>query len=305
MKRIIFGLTFLLILLSCTTTKISKKKSDFISLNYIEYYPKMYKADSLFLINNFKGSYQILDSLFKIYPPRATDNYVEYGTYVCSAVMSGHLKDIDKIARIGYSRFGGIATVHKDAYDMEQAVIKAAGLSEDEIKLLKGMYYQNLNLNLRQKMLVMFKEDQFARTNGDKVHMDSIDHVNRQQLEEIFRDYGYPAIDLIGASSAWDIPDGNIREQILLVHQPDDFKTKYLPFLLENIKNGKCDPATYALVYDRMMMDKYEKQYFGIYNCNDIEFCDLIEPVKVDSIRVSIGLPNLKYYPWRMKQLNQ
>ncbi|MCV9926263.1 hypothetical protein OIU83_01255 [Flavobacterium sp. LS1R49] len=271
-------------------------------LNYIPYYLKMYKADSLFLINNFSESYKILDSLFRVYPPRATDNYVEYGIYVCSAVMSGHLEDIEKKARFGYSHFGGIATVHKDAYNMEQAVIRAAALSENEIKFLKAIYQKSLNLELRKKMLIMFKEDQLARTNGDNAQMDSIDHINRSQLEEIFKDYGYPDINLIGASSAWDMADGDIREGILFVHQPDDFKEKYLPFLLENIKNGKCDPDTYALVYDRMMMDKYEKQYFGTYNCSSTEFCNLIEPNKVDSIRISIGLPRLKYYPWRMMQ---
>ena len=60
MKKTIFLLYVVSITISCKSnfSKIGDVKS-----NYIPYYLKVYKADSLYLTKNYQQSYEILDSL--------------------------------------------------------------------------------------------------------------------------------------------------------------------------------------------------------------------------------------------------
>ena len=67
MKNIFFfTIIFTLSLYSCKSnyTRIGDKNA-----NYITYYLKVYEADSLNLIGEYKSSNEILDSLFKKFEP--------------------------------------------------------------------------------------------------------------------------------------------------------------------------------------------------------------------------------------------
>lgn len=289
--------------LTVVSCKSNYVKATSKNLDYTHYYLEMYKADSLFLINDFSGSYKILDSLFKIYPPLNIDNYAEYGIYVTSAVKSNNLDRIKEKVEFGYKNFGGIMTIHKQSYEMYLEVNQKVGLSEDEVKSLKNVYYQSLDLQLREKLLKMFKEDQQIRIeSSDYEKIDSIDKKNRKEIDLIFEKYGFPLKSLTGSMNAYDLPGGYFRLVIFFLHQPDDFKQKYLPILLENVKKGNIEPDVYATVYDRMLKDNGKNQYFGSFWCSEDKLCELENPKMIDSIRKSIGLPHINYYPWRMTQ---
>lgn len=275
-------------------------------LNYIPYYLKMYKADSLFLTDNFADSYKILDSLFKIYPPIETDNYFEYSIYLNAAVMSGNLDSINKKVRYGYTHFGGISTLHKNNSKMKKGVNEAAHLSNVDIENLKKVYYISLETKLRNKLLFMQSEDQSVRNNSSSTNenIEAVDYKNRIALDTIFKKYGYPKKEFIGSSSAYDLPGGDIRLKIFFLHQPKEFKKKYLPIFFNNLKKGYSDPSIYTSVYDRMLMDSIGIQYYGTFDCED-EACPLSNPKEIDSIRSSVGLPHIKYYKWRLEQFGR
>ncbi|MEC4047826.1 hypothetical protein OX284_000165 [Flavobacterium sp. SUN046] len=300
----------MIVLISCN----SNKKLNAISnkgiqkeVNYIPYYLKVYKADSLYLVNDFEGSYKILDSLFKKYEPLSSDNYVEYGIYLNSAVMSNHLDGIDKKVRFGYLHFGNIQTLHKKSHEMYLAVNKAANISKEEVKELKLQYYNNLNLDLRKKMLQMYQDDQTVRLeHKSSEEMDIVDEKNRVELNQIFKKFGFPKKSLIGSNNAYDVPDGgSLYLNIFFMHQSDSVRSKYLPIVLDGVKKGYCEPLIYAIVYDRDLILKGEKQYYGTYTCDEDKICPLQNPTKIDSIRKSIGLPHIKFYPWKVKQFEQ
>lgn len=301
-KTIIIVVVSSLFLVSCKSnyTRIEDKE-----INYIPYYLEMYKADSLFLINDFNGSYKILDSLFKIYPPLNIDNYVEYGIYLSSAVKSGNLDGIKEKVEFGYKNFGGIMTLHNESYEMYLEVNKIAGLNDDDIKSLKDFYYKSLDIELREKLLGMYEQDQEVRNESNNLSkMDSIDKINRRELDLIFEKYGFPLKSLTGSINAYDLPGGYFRLVTLILHQPEDFKQKYLPILLENVKKGNIEPDVYSMVYDKMLIERKKNQYYGMFYCTQTELCDLENPKRLDSIRKSIGLPHIDYYQWRMKQIN-
>ncbi|OYU83228.1 MAG: hypothetical protein CFE24_12400 [Flavobacterium sp. BFFFF2] len=293
------------ILLSCKTKfAIGKPSAKDAQLDYTAYYLTMYKADSLFLINDFDGSYKLLDSLFKVYEPLDCDNYGEYGIYLYSAVMSNHTEDIDKKVRFGYKHFGGIQTHHKKSYEMYLEVNKAANISEEEISALKLAYHNSLNHKLRNKMIQMYQDDQNVRlqNKGDEA-MEIVDERNRIQLNAIFKEFGFPRKELIGSNNAYDIPNAAfITVGTFFLHQPDSVQNKYLPILLQAAKKGYCEPDLYADLYDRMLLNKNQKQYYGTYTCPDGILCEFSNPSKIDSIRASVGLPHHTFYPWKIKQ---
>lgn len=305
-------LIIIVIVISCQSAKsielINKSTigANYEKLNYIDYFVNINEADSLYLIDDFKGSYKILDSIFKIYPPLNSDNYVEYGVYLNSAVMTGNLENIEDKVRYAYLNFGNIQTHHKNAFEMYMAVNKISKFTDDEIKDFKLKYYHNLDLDLRKRMLQMYKLDQEVRIHKKSdFEMIKVDEVNRQELNYIFKTFGFPTKKLIGSNNAYDLPDnGSIYLHNFFIHQPDSVRSKYLPILLEGLKKGYCEPQVYASVYDRDQILKGKKQYYGTYLCDNDEVCPVEFPIKIDSIRKSIGLPHLKYYQWKLKQLS-
>lgn len=306
-KIIVFLFVGIVFIISCKSNRIKNsrfEKTEIKTLDYIPYYLKVNEADSLYLVDDFEGSYRILDSLFKIYTPLNMDNYVEYGVYLNSAVMSNHNYNISSKVRLGYSRYGGITTFHKQSIEMNMEINKVANLSEEEIKVLKQEYYNSLNLDLRKKMLEMYKEDQRVRIeHKGSTEMDIVDDKNRKELNQIFKTYGFPKKRVIGSNNAFDMPDkGVIYLNIFFMHQPDSVRAKYLPILFDAVKKGLCEPYTYAVVYDRDLILKGEKQYYGTYLSEGGSTYPLMYPKKIDSIRKSIGLPHIKYSDWKVKQ---
>ena len=276
------------------------------NIDYIPYYLKVYEADSLYLTNNFQRSYEILDSLFKVYEPLNIDNYAEYSVYLNCCLKSGHFENLREKVIYGLTHFGGIQTLHKDSRKMYLELKDKTSISNDEENELKIKYYNSLDLELRKKMLQMFNDDQAVRLeNGSNEEMKIVDEKNRIELNSIFKNYGSPTKRLIGSNNAYDTPDkGHIDFEVFFLHQSDSVRKKYLPILLDGAKKGFCEPDVYATLYDRMQLESIGKQYFGSYSCSsDNEVCTLSNPKKIDSIRKSIGLPpSIKYYSWKVKQ---
>lgn len=295
--------------LSCRTTVVdnnSLKKE----INYIPYYLKVYEADSLFITNNFQKSYQILDSLFQKYEPLEMENYYEYSNYIASSVMSGHIDGLDGKIKKGYLNFGDVGFLHPQSYEIRQKIAKMSKLSKDEKELYKKEYSKRINLSLRKRIDIMFDEDQSVRRkNLNEEGMKFFENKHAKELEEIIANYGYPDYQVIGSmnyeDANWNIPKP-ISCHILFVHQNIAFKEKYLPFLLNELKRGKCSPRDYSAIYDSYLFKKsaelniIPKQLYGSIG---IENRALVNPKKIDSIRKSIGLPKLGYEMWRAKKI--
>lgn len=275
-------------------------------VNYIPYFLEVQKADSLYLTNNFEESYRKLDSLFKKYDPINSDTYVEYGIYVNSAVMSNHIEDIERKVRNGYLNFGAITPRHKDWMEIDNKVFIVAKLSKEEVDNLVEQYKSKLDLELRNCLKKMAIDDQEIRSikssENEKI---IVDEKNGRKLDSIFTKYGYPSNSIMGTNNAFFEYDDFVTIHIFFLHQPDDFKNKYLPIILENIKKGKCEPSTYAVIKDRQMLENSNLQYFGSYKSEDEKLLPLYNVKKIDSIRKSIGLPNISYDDWRLEKLTR
>ena len=302
MKDTVLLIFLFFILISCgSTLKINSNEINNKKFNYIPYYLESQKADSLYQIGDFEKSYRKLDSLFKIYRPLNTDTYQEYSVYLSSAVMSDHFEDIENKVRFGLSNFGTITTNHKEWVAIYVGVIKAARLNKEEIILLKNKYKSKVNLELRNRLVKMTNEDQSIRVKGKDSEFDSVDLKNSKELEDIFNKYGYPSISLIGSNNSFD---DYVNIKVIFLHQTDDFKKKYLPIILDNVKKGNCDPRVYATIYDRKMWENSNKQFYGSYTSTNNKIDPpLLNSKDIDSIRKSIGLESISYNEWRLKAI--
>lgn len=286
-----------IIVSSFKTKQITSSKNT--DINYIPYYLKVYEADSLFLTNNFKGSYKILDSLFQKYEPINMENYKEYGNYIASSVMTGHIKDIDEKIKKGFSNFGTIGFNHPESSKLFDTIRKVTKLSKEDFTLFLKDYSKKINLDLRKRIVQMDIEDQSSRGDNYSVEkMKFYQKKHKKEIEDIISNYGYPNYQIIG-SSGYSDPSNPTQMPIIFttifLHQDNKILKKHLPMLLENLKKGKCSPDDYASIFDRLMWEtrKDSKQLYGTFPDHGN-----LHPEKIDSIRKSIGLPRFGYETW-------
>lgn len=298
-----------LCLISCKSnyTRIGDKNA-----NYIPYYLKVYEADSLFLTNNFEKSYYLLDSLFKKYEPINIEGFYEYNVYISSGIMSGNTSNIKKKIANSLVKYGsrGIA-LHPDSQLIREKYNSYAFFDKKEEEEFLKKHKKKLNLFLRYKVEKMIIDDQRVRNNY--TGNDSLDYFankHKNEIFSIFKNYGYPSLQKVGSDNLFD---NTAHISILFLHQDNETKMKILPFLLEQVRKGNCEPSVYSVVYDRYFWEtslangKESKQFFGSYlkNSKTGELSIPVEDeIKLDSIRSSIGLSRIQYNTWRLKKIN-
>tara|TARA_B110000240_G_scaffold82047_1_gene93547 strand:- start:2260 stop:2931 length:672 start_codon:yes stop_codon:yes gene_type:complete len=140
-----------------------------------------------------------------------------------------------------------------------------------------------------------FKRDDFATYEKYKTFKDSVFRVNKIKLEKIFNQYNYPGIDLVGK-------DGETSFWVMTQHSDFDtiFQNKILIALKKQVKKGNAKPAHLALLTDRILLNRKEKQVYGTqvsYNKQGQAFSVFLkDSINVDYKRQEVGLKPLKNY---------
>lgn len=172
-----------------------------------------------------------------------------------------------------------------------------------------------LNTALIQKIDSMFKYDQFWRKEDRKLqnHQKSAysaetiqqkwvetDSINELKAKVIINQYGYPGYDQVGESSNsfWSI----------VQHCDDDipFQERVLVLLKKEIDKNNADKSNYALLTDRVLVNKNQKQIYGTQLKRDSKTGKFLPfplkyPKLVDKLRKQMELEPLAEY---LKQSN-
>lgn len=161
---------------------------------------------------------------------------------------------------------------------------------------LRQKALSKLNLNLREEIKEMKKEDQKYRNESYQENIDKqevIDEKNTQRIIEIFNEFGYPNESVIGSISVDRTP---VNITAMLLHTSDSMRMNYfVPKLKEFVKNGTCPPEVLGSVIDQYYLYNGEPQINGTYKKRSGEYSNMISDLKkVDSNRISIGLPPLE-----------
>ena len=305
MKKVaLLVLIMLFLLFSCKTKQVQENNMEVLEkkeVNYIPYYLKVYEADSLYLVYNFEGSYKILDELFKYYEPLNTEKYKEFETYISCCYKLNKNIDLKKLFTKSIEFYGTNTRYIKYDILLEKA-FNQSNFSELEISDLTKKYRNKLNFQLRYSIIDICKKDQLNRQNGDfGKNMSVSDSINKMKLRQIFSKYDYPSEKLIGE---FYIDSTDVDLSFVFLHTEIEFRTKFLlPKVLKAVKKGLAYPELFSQSYDRYLEDyKGGKQLYGSYNLvRSKKNTELIDNKKIDSIRRSIGLPNIGYNRWRTK----
>nr|WP_288935704.1 hypothetical protein [uncultured Allomuricauda sp.] len=283
-------------MVQCKTTSLKKEKSK----DYRKYWLEIYKADSLALIGKYENSFNILDSLFKIYEPTNTPPYYEYETYL----KVGHLskKDISKtkvkslIDNYGFD----IETFDVKTYPVLNKVFEESNISKKSYHKHRKKYLDKIDTILREKVLKLKHLDQEARRNtSEKTRiklMDSIDLEVEKFLIDIFSRNIFPNEHIIGNHTIDKNPAISI--DVLLLHTRDSIRLNYfIPRINSFVEEGKCLPSIYCKMIDQYQLYNDKEQIYGTYNFNELK------AKEYNFIRKKAGLPSLEYLQWKYKKI--
>jgi len=174
-----------------------------------------------------------------------------------------------------------------------------------------------INLELMAELKEISRTDQLQRgemryisdTYGWKSpQMDSLwvlqnatDSINQIRIEEIIEEFGYPGQTLVGSSAG-------STAFMVIQHSNQEMQELYLPLLKEQADKGEIRWSSVALMVDRVLLGKGEKQIFGSQIHTDQKtgeqyFGEIENPFKIDSIRNTVGLGSLQDYGdhWEIK----
>ena len=120
------------------------------------------------------------------------------------------------------------------------------------------------------------------------------DHANTIMLKNIVSEQGWPQISRVGreaANNAW----------LIVQHADDDplFQVRALRLMKPLLRRAEVNRASYALLYDRVLLVLSGKQYYGTqFTCHLHAWTPLpIDDQKnVDQRRVRMGLPVISEY---------
>lgn len=283
---------------SCKAKTVNKQGANVKELNYIPYYLKVYEADSLYITKNYQRSYEILDSLFQKYESLNMVNYYEVNRYYQMKILLKKKIKVEDFSKL-ISEYGlAKETLKKDSI-FQIYYLKEKAFFDANYDGLKGKYLSSLNIDLRNEIREMSKQDQMYRNKDYRTNISKqnrIDSINSRKLVKIFNDFGYPNERVIGGFS---IDSAFVDLTGLLLHTKDAERVDYfMPKILGFIKEGKARPIEYAYMKDQFHLYHGEDQYYGSYsNETKIPLGDL------NRRRKSIGLPNYGYEKWRLRQL--
>lgn len=289
-----------ILLLFCLITVVLSCKNSYSHIgdknaNYIPYYLKVYKADSLYKAGNHIDSFAILDSLFKKYEPIQVLHIYEIDMYLELMILNkiDNDKKVRKLLKYLIVKHGYNLSKFNDKHWV--LLKEKSKLSTKKIAILFKKYKKNLNYPLIDSLSIIFEKDQFIRkkeNNLSDVEKNKIQNQNQNSTIFIIKKHGFPLTRDVGGY--------NIDEKykpsyfsILLKHIDDEVELlKFQPFLLNEVKIGRCPPVFYAGMLDnRQKIDGSALgfPYYGTYSNIAIE-----NSKEVNIERKKIGLPILK-----------
>lgn len=219
--------------------------------SYVPYYLSVDKAKKAYDKEEYEKAFFLLDSLFNHYEPIQTLFINELNIYCELALKFKNKKKIKKIMYILVDEYGNNLSNYDNKFWPE--LKQFSRISDKKLKEKYNKFNSNINYNVRDSLTQMLYYDQKYRNEKDIVKTDSIDRENEKKLRFIFKKYGYPTQKLIGGHI-----EGNDYKlstvSVLLKHISLSFFDEIQPFLLNELKNGKCPPIIYGGMVDHKIV---------------------------------------------------
>lgn len=211
--------------------------------------------------------------------------------------------------------FGVVMRLHNDLVEYPELVpffkseLGKKSLAKAHTAAKKAGY----NFELGEKLKILLEKDQRPRLQLEEIeakyHRDSPeyqafmrswmdnDSICLLEAEKIIAQYGYPGKTMVGEYSnvIW----------LIIQHAPLEKQEQYFPLIDEAAKNGELDKSAWALLVDRIRMDKGQAQLYGSQVVSDPatgkwKFHTIEDEANVNKRRAEVGLGPLEEYAKRM-----
>lgn len=168
-----------------------------------------------------------------------------------------------------------------------------------------------LNKNLMAILDTVFKNDQQSRVEMNsaiqkfgpksneveylKKSIAKKDSINVSKVQSILDQYGWLGADVVGFQ-------GNMTLFLVIQHASIEIQEKYLPMIRDAVKNGRAMANSLAMLEDRILIRKGEKQIYGSQLIEDPKaagkyiVAPLMDPENVDRRRAEVGLGPISEY---------
>ncbi|MBF6607932.1 MAG: hypothetical protein ITG00_04245 [Flavobacterium sp.] len=156
---------------------------------------------------------------------------------------------------------------------------------------------------IRREYIAAQKKLGFGHTIVDSLgtEMNKIDSVNHKEIVAILDTQGWVGSDKVGKKA---------NQALFLVIQHADLETqkRYLPMMRDAVKAEKANPASLALLEDRIELREGRRQIYGSQIgrhpiTNEHYVLPLRDPENVDERRAAVGLGPMSQYTenWNLK----
>ncbi len=283
-------------LFSCKSnyTRIGDKNA-----NYIPYYLKVYEADSLYIIGEYKNSYKILDSLFKKYEPINMPIYFEYEQYIklANRFDKKTKKNIKKLSQ--YYNYS-INDIKQDS--ILYFVLNKSKISEKKIVKWHNQFEKKIDTVYRNLIHRMNLKDQMIRQNVpiNWNNVKKVDLENDSILKLKLSSKGFPFIRKVGnyKKMSSEISSKDVSLDVILIHLSVDntIFESYKKLLIDYVKRGYLPPKTYANMFDKNYFINNKKSYYHFMFSNlKYSEMDTITKNEINIKRKLEGLPCIDY----------
>lgn len=169
-----------------------------------------------------------------------------------------------------------------------------AGVDIEMMEEMDGILYEDQRY--RGEMNVVSKAHGWDSPQMDSlwVLQNKADSINTARISEIIDENGYPGKSIVGERHA-------STSFLVIQHADQETQEKYLPIITAAADEGEVRWSSVALLIDRVNLKQGKKQVYGSQVSRDPDteehfFLPIENPMKIDSIRESVGLGPLQQY---------
>lgn len=300
----------LILLFCCSGSKQAFLQEETKEVNYIPYYLKVYEADSLYWVGDYRHSFGILDSLFKKYEP--INLFDEINQYLVSGYEINEIEGKEKYIEILFKDWGFIREDFENYPEIE-FLCKELNIADLTLNDWEQHYLtNNVNYELREQVDTLVALDQLFRKkeSRDLSKLDSIDKLIEPQVINILQKYGYPNRKIgLGILRLKGEDYKFLEIHTILNHTSDSLRESYLfEKLLNEVKKGNMLPEYYGSIVDQYYLYNGQPQVFGTYfKQNSNELSALKNSLaETKNLRKQYGMvPNPFYRDWRNEQIDK
>jgi uncharacterized protein DUF6624 len=157
--------------------------------------------------------------------------------------------------------------------------------------------------NQKHRQEIMDLMDRLARSDNEKVarkwkqaveRQNDLDSRNRQRLDEIVKQYGWPKRSVFGEEAS------GVAFSVVQ-HAELDYQKKYLPVIKEAVAQKEARESDLAMLEDRILTREGKNQIYGTQvrlnqKTELMELYPIENEENVDALRAAVGLEPLAQY---------